>query len=209
MANPSLLMLLYLSSLKNADSLSERNETAGSAITKEDRLAKAAMDSGMLLSMYLSSLDQARHAAPQVNDLDELLPEAGRVPESPDLLGKRRRKHKHHYGPGTQCCTSLALHSTGSLAHSKQRGVIGTYSFVGLAHDNLPIYKHSTSHYWLFYNDSTKHWQVSAKLYQNVAFLITYGSIWCPEQNTWGWQWYDQHYSRWVLDKTARFYCLA
>jgi len=203
--NPSVLMLLYLSSLKNAGTTGGGEEGGGATNNAEDRrLAKIATDSGMLLSMYLSSLEDKKPPT----DMTQL-PEAGLV-DTPltNSVGLERRG-RHRYNPGERCCQNLALHSTGSLARSVQKAVIGTYGFVGMAHDDLPIYKHSTAPLMLFYNDATKHWQVSQKLYQKTAYLIAYGSVWCPEDNHYGWQWYNPNSRRWVLDRYARFYCLS
>jgi len=212
--NPSVLMFLYLSSLKNAGTTDGGEGGGGGTNDAEDRrLAKIATDSGMLLSMYLSalqdknqqiknSLEEKKQPSPPPTDLT--LPKAGPVvTQLANSVGPEQRGISHL----PTCCQHLALHSSGSLARSPQKAVIGSYGFVGMAHDNLPIYKHSPAPFMLFYNDATKHWQVSQKLYQKTAYLITYGSVWCPEYQKNGWHWYDPHSRSWVLDTTARFYC--
>ena len=173
---PAALLVLYLSSLRSnglhppadrAASASKQNAVGGGDL-------QPVISSGMLLAMYMTAMDikktnmRTEPAAGKVSPHQEL-PTAvdvnpvedqpvykpsssGQVASAPVKGHMAPSSGRKYYG----CCSQLALHSTGSLARSVQKAILGTYQYVGMSVDHLPIYNHTTAHFTLFYNHVTK-----------------------------------------------------
>jgi len=212
------LVGLSSASIHDEDSMAQDGSDSSKSIN-------LTMTSGMLLSLYLSNLKSKNLDAPsnlettydpkqEIEDQENSWEGPAGVASGGPKLADWQAGSLESAIPSTgsfayQCCATLALHSTGSLSHSVQRPVMGMYHYTSMTPDHLPIYHHNSAAFVLFYNANTKHWQVSQQVYQPTAFLIAYGSVWCPEHNTSGWSWYNPRNGKWVLDTTARFHCIG